>query len=182
MSRSNMRTLIVLGIVAIILLGIVAGVMIAKQMQNNQQPPAVVLPGGAETPAAQAGTDVSGPPTVTLTGATPSVPERTLVANGSVENDTGIAILPVVSLSGSRRYVLAITSQAGSLPLNGSFSRGSIDPKISIDVVTGIKGSTPWEQEIQPPAPESRTWTLSASVSTTLGKNIQVRIWDIGPR
>ncbi len=182
MSRSNSRNTIILVLVAIILLGVVAGILIANRMRADQNSPDVVLPNSTGAPSTQPGTGISESPTVTLALGTPALPQRTLVANGSVENDTGIAILPTVSLSGSRRYALVITSQAGALPLTGSYSRGSIDPKIAIDVMSEVKGSTPWEQEIEPPAPDSRTWTLGVSVSTTLGKNIRVQVWDIGPR
>jgi hypothetical protein len=49
--------------------------------------------------------------------------------------------------------------------------------------MTEIKGTTPWEQEIRPPAPDTRQWTVGASLSTTpIGKNNQVQVWDIGPK
>ncbi|WP_423222465.1 hypothetical protein [Candidatus Amarolinea aalborgensis] len=186
MLGSNTRAIAVIVVAAIILLGAVTGILIANQLQKDQKPQAVVLPGSTGTPSLESqprlDATVAITPTVTqIVGLSPSA-ERVPVPNGSTENKTGIAILPIIQLRGDRRYVLEITSQAGSLPFSGSYTRGSIDPKIAIDVVAEIKGTTRWEQEIQPPSPESRTWTLGVSVTTSLGKDIRVQVWDIGPK
>lgn len=109
--------------------------------------------------------------------------QRVAVPDGKAESETGIAILSAVKLRGDRRYILSVTSRAGALPFQGSYSQGSIDPKIAINPMTEIKGTTPWEQEIEPPAPDVREWTLGVSLSTTpIGRNIQVQVWDIGPK
>lgn len=113
----------------------------------------------------------------------PTALPRVAVPGGSMDAPTGIAILPAVQLAGDRRYVLQISSGSGAVDFSGSYSRGSIDPKIAVDAVQQIKGNTPWEQEIQPPAPDSRTWTLGVSASTSqLGKGLRIAILDVGPR
>lgn len=186
MSGLSSRALVAIAVVVIILLGVVTGILIANQSQQNQKLPDVVIPAATGTPSAQSGPQTSATAdlavgiTQTVTAAAPA--ERAPVPQGFVENQTGIAILPSIQLTGSRRYVLEISSRSGNLPISGSYTRGSIDPKIAIDAMTEIKGVTVWEQEIQPPSPDSKTWTLGVSVSTTLGKNIRVQIWDIGPR
>lgn len=186
MSGLSSRALVVIAVAAIILLGVVTGILIANQSQQNPKLPDVVMPAVTGTPSAQAKpqsgatADLASGVTQTVTAAAPA--ERAPVPQGFAENETGIAILPRIQLTGSRRYVLEISSRSGNLPFSGSYTRGSIDPKIAIDVMTEIKGTTAWEQEIQPPSPESRTWTLGVSLSTTLGKNIRVQVWDIGPR
>lgn len=169
---------IVLAVVAVIVFLAVVGVgiILGRRVSDRQtQAPEVVVP---ITPSATG--------SITVTAATQqlSAPtQRAAVPDGKVENETGIAILPMVKLQGDRRYVLQVTSGAGALPFSGSYSLGSIDPKIAINPMTEIKGTTPWEQEIQPPAPDVRQWTLGASLSTSpIGKNIRVQVWDIGPK
>jgi hypothetical protein len=113
----------------------------------------------------------------------PTAPPRVPVPGGSIDAPTGIAILPAVQLAGDRRYVLQVSSTGGAVDFSGSYSRGSIDPKIAVDVIQEIKGRTPWEQEIQPPAPDSRTWTLGVTASVAqLGKPLRIAILDVGPK
>jgi hypothetical protein len=170
---------ILLAAVALVLILAVigAGVVLGRTLsERSMLTPPVVVP---VTPIAAEQT------TATLAAqpqATPA-PQRVAVPDGRVETETGIAILPVVKLQGDRRYVLQITSKAGAVSFQGSYSLGSIEPKIAINPMTEIKGTMPWEQEILPPAPDARQWTLGASVSATpIGKNIQVQVWDIGPK
>jgi len=169
---------ILLAVVALLLIIMVvgAGIVLGRTLaERSTATPAVVVP-ATPPPAGQV--------TATLAAQSQGVAaQRVPVPDGKVENDTGIAILPAVKLSGDRRYVLSVTSKAGALSFQGSYSRGSIDPKIAINPMTEIKGTMPWEQEIEPPAPDVRQWTLGASLSATpIGKNIQVQVWDIGPK
>jgi len=124
-------------------------------------------------------------PTLVVSTAVPAAtetPARVIVQNGHAESDTGIVILPNVELQGDRRYVLQVTSKAGSLSFGGSYSRGSLDP-IAVDAMKEIAGTTPWEAEIVPPVKDARRWSLGVSLSTNpLGKNVQVQVWDAGPK
>jgi hypothetical protein len=124
-------------------------------------------------------------PTLIAATAAPTAtetPARAAVKNGHAESDTGIAILPSVELQGDRRYVLQVTSKAGALPFKGFYSRGSLDP-IAVDAMQEIAGTTPWEAEIAPPVKDARRWTLGISLNTNpVGKNVQVRVWDVGPK
>jgi hypothetical protein len=178
------------GAIAIIALVVIVGVLIGNRLGGGGKTalkPVVTVAPTAAAPAESTSTPVSGAGEAKAGAAEgqtkASTAERVAVPNGRVENETSIAILPVVTLRGDRRYVLQVTSKAGALPFTGSYSRGSIDPKIAIDVKTDIKGTTPWEEEIQPPAADARQWSLGVSLSLDpLGKNVQVQIWDIGPR
>jgi hypothetical protein len=177
---------IVLGAVAIaaLLLVAAAGVGLARQLSTRNAQASAATPTAAALVAEQKAAPTQPAPVVVATPrqAQP-VATRVAVPGGRVDTDTGIAIMPVVNLRGDRRYVMQITSKAGAVEFQGSHTRGSIDPKIAIDVVSQIKGSTTWEQEIPPPAADSRTWTLGASVSTNPpGKNVAIQIWDIGPK
>jgi hypothetical protein len=52
-----------------------------------------------------------------------------------------------------------------------------------VDAMQEIRGKTPWEQQVQPPAPDSRTWTLGVTASTVpVGKNLTIVILDAGPQ
>jgi hypothetical protein len=177
LSSRGRQILLAVAVIVLILAVVSAGVVFGRRLAGNASPtPAVVIaaPTAVEAPAtAMPATPQQAQPAV----------QRVAVPDGRVENETGIAILPIVQLQGSRRYLLQVTSKTGALPFSGSYSRGSIDPKIAINPMTDIKGATPWEQEIQPPATNVRQWTMSVSLSTNpVGKNIQVQIWDIGPR
>lgn len=177
LSPRGKQILLALAVIVSILIVVGAGVVLGRRLTENTSPTSEVV--------IAAPTAIAAPDTVTPAApqqAQPAV-QRVAVPDGRVENETGIAILPIVQLQGSRRYLLQVTSKAGALPFSGSYSRGSIDPKIAINPMTDIKGATPWEQEIQPPATNVRQWTISVSLSTNpVGKNIQVQIWDIGPR
>lgn len=173
LSPRTRQILLAAGAVLLVVLVVVAGIAIGNRLgaqQDNKEE--VVIPTAAPAEA-QA--------TATLNASTPVA--RTAVAGGRAETDTGIAILPAVNLRGDRRYVLLVTSRAGALSFGGSYSRSSIDPKIAIDAMQEFKGTTPWEQEIEPPAPDTRTWTLGVNLSTNpIGKHVLVQVWDIGPR
>jgi hypothetical protein len=161
----------VVSVVAILLL-VAAGVLLAGRLRGNKAATETVVQQAAPTELVQ--------PTATL--AVTSAPARVAVKDGRVESDTGIAILPRVELRGDRRYVLQVSSKAGALPFKGSYSRGSLDP-IAIDAMKEIAGATPWEAEIAPPAKDARLWTLGVSLSTDpVGKNVQVQLWDVGPK
>lgn len=170
--RILLAIIVLLLIIAIIGAGIVLGRTLAERSTTT---PAVVAP-STPSPAERA-TATLAAQSQGLTG------QRVPVPDGKVENDIGIAILPAVKLQGDRRYALSVTSKADALSFQGSYSRGSIDPEIAINPMTEIKGTTPWEQEIEPPAPDVRQWTLGVSLSSTpIGHNIQVQVWDIGPK
>ncbi len=173
LSPRTRQILLAVGAALLVVLVVVAGIAIGNRLgtrQDNKEE--VVIPAAA--PAE---------PLATATLTQPSPVTRTAVAGGRAETDTGIAILPAVTLSGDRRYVLQVTSKAGALSFSGSYSRGSIDPKIAIDAMQEFKGTTPWEQEIQPPAPDTRTWNLGVNLSTTpIGRHVLVQVWDIGPK
>jgi hypothetical protein len=176
LSPRNRRILLAIVALLLILVVICAGIVLGRTLaERNASTSAVIVP---VTPAAavQITATLAAQPQATST-------QRIAVPDGNVETETGIAILPIVTLQGNRRYVLQVTSRAGALSFQGSYSLGSIDPKIAINPMTEIKGTTPWEQEILPPAPDTRQWTLGASLSTTpIGQNIQVQVWDIGPK
>lgn len=158
-----------LAVILVILAGVVIGNRLGARQDVQED---VVIP-----------QEATSEPAATATLAASQAAPRTAVTGGRAETDTGIAILPMVTLRGDRRYVLQVTSRAGQLSFSGSYSRGSIDPKIAIDAMQEFKGTTPWEQEIQPPTPDSRTWTLGVNLSTNpIGKHVLVQVWDIGPK
>lgn len=173
LSPRTRQLLLAAGAVGLVALVVLAGVAIGNRLgarQNVQED--VVIP-----------QEATSEPVATATLAVSQAAPRTAVAGGRAETETGIAILPTVTLRGDRRYVLQVTSKTGSLTFSGSYSRGSIDPKIAIDAMQEFEGTTPWEQEIQPPAPDSRTWTLGVNLSTNpIGKHVLVQVWDIGPK
>ena len=176
LSSRDKRTLLavvaLLLVIAIIGAGIVLGRTLAARSMST---PAVVVP-VTPLPAGQMTATLAAQPQGAAT-------QRVPVPDGKVESETGIAILPTVKLQGDRRYVLSVTSKTGALSFQGSYSRGSIDPKIAINPMTEIKGMTPWEQEIEPPAPDSRTWTLGVNLrANPIGKHVLVQVWDIGPK
>jgi hypothetical protein len=161
----------VVSVVAILLL-VAAGMLLAGRLRGDKGATQTVVQPAAPTELFQ--------PTATL--AVTSAPVRVAVKDGRAESDTGIAILPRVELRGDRKYVLRVSSQAGAVRFKGSYSRSSLDP-IAIDAMKEIAGATPWEAEIQPPSTEAQRWTLSVSLSTDpVGKNIQVQLWDVGPK
>lgn len=173
LSPRTRQLLLAVGAVAIVALMVLAGIVIGNRLGSRQDAQEdVVIP-----------QEATSQPVATATLAAAQAAPRTAVAGGRVETDTGIVILPTVTLRGDRRYVLQVTSKAGPLTFSGSYSRGSSDPKIAIDAIQEFKGTTPWEQEIQPPAPDSRTWTLGVNLSTNpIGKHVLVQVWDIGPK
>jgi hypothetical protein len=173
LSPRTRQILLAAGAAGIVILVVVAGIAIGNRLGGSQENQAAVVVQSAVTVEPQ--------PTVTL--AAPAEASRTAVEGGRAETDTGIAILPAVTLRGDRRYVLQVTSKAGKLSFSGSYSRGSIDPKVAIDAMQEFKGMTPWEQVIEPPSPGARTWTLGVNLSTSpIGKHVLVQVWDIGPK
>lgn len=173
LSPKTQKILLAAGAGTVVILVVAIGLALGSRLGAGRGPQEeIVIP--------QAPTSV---PEATVMPTSRETPVRILVEGGRIETDTGIAILPMVTLRGDRRYVLQVTSKAGQLPFSGSYSRGSIDPKIAIDAMQEFKGTTPWEQEIQPPAADTRTWTLGVNLSTTpIGKHVLVQVWDIGPR
>jgi hypothetical protein len=175
-SSRTRRLVVILVAIAVLLLVVAAGILIGKQLSGGESAEEVVLP--AATAEAVQPTAVPATPMPAAT-----TPPRVAVPGSRVDASTGIAILPPVQLTGSRRYVLQISSKNGAVDFNGSTTRGSIDPKVALDVMRGVKGKTPWEQEVEPPAPDARTWTLGVSVSAVpLGKDLQIVILDMGPK
>jgi hypothetical protein len=179
-SQSSSRTKRILTIVlaiAILLLIVAAGIVIGRQLGGGDSgAEKVVLP----SPTVEVIQPTVAPATIAPTS---TVPPRVEVPGGRVETPTGIGILPPVQLAGDRRYVLRISSADGAVDFSGSYSRGSLDPKIAVDVMQEIKGKTPWEQQVQPPAPDARTWTLGVTASTVpVGKNLTIVILDVGPK
>jgi hypothetical protein len=171
------RWLIILLVAAVLLLVVAAGILIGRQLGGGESvAEEVVLP----TVTAE----VVQPTAVPATPApAPTPPPRVAVPGSRVDAPTGIAVLPPVQLTGGRRYVLQIASKNGAVDFSGSTSRGSIDPKIALDVMREVKGRTPWEQEIEPPSPDARTWTLGVTASAVpVGKDLQIVILDIGPK
>jgi hypothetical protein len=163
----------VVAVVAIALL-VIAGMLLAGRLRGEKVTTQTVVKQAAPIPTAVI------QPTATLVMT--SVPERVAVQDGRAESDTGIVVLPRVELRGDRKYVLQVSSKAGAVPFKGSYTRGSIEP-IAIDVMKEIQGTTAWEAPIEPPSAEARRWTLGVSLSTApVGKNIQVQIWDAGPK
>lgn len=173
LSPKTQQILLAIGAGAVVILVVAIGLALGSRLGAGQGPAEeIVIPQAATSE-----------PEATVTPLSRETPVRIAVEGGRVETDTGIAILPTVTLRGDRRYVLQITSKAGKLSFAGSYSRGSIDPKIAIDAMQEFRGTTPWEQEIQPPAPNVRTWTLGVNLSTNpVGKHVLVQVWDVGPR
>lgn len=175
-SPQSRRTLYIVLAIAVLLLIVGGGILAGRQLGGSDS--------GAKEVVVPSPTVEVVQPTVALATAAPqaTAPPRATVPGGSVDTPTGIGILPPVQLAGNRRYVLQISSGSGAVDFNGNYTRGSIDPKIAVDVMQEIKGKTPWEQEIQPPAPGARTWTLGVTANTVqLGKNLRIVILDVGP-
>jgi hypothetical protein len=176
-SLQSRRTLCI-ELAIVVLLLVIAGVILTgcKSGESGSGAAEVVLP----SPSAELVLPTVVPATAVPK---PTAPPRVPVPGGSIDAPTGIAILPVVQLAGDRRYVLQVSSTGGAVDFSGSYSRASIDPKIAVDVIQEIKGRTPWEQEIQPPAPDSRTWTLGVTAnSAQLGKDLRIAVVDVGPK
>jgi hypothetical protein len=176
-SPQSKRALYIVLAIVVLLLIVVGGVWAGRQLGGSGS--------GAQEIVVPSPTVELIQPTIALATPAPkaTAPPRVAVPGGSVDTPTGIGILPPVQLDGNRRYILQISSGDGAVQFAGNYSRGSVDPKIAIDVIKEIKGKTPWEQEIQPPAPDSRTWTLGVTASTVqLGKNLRIAILDIGPK
>jgi hypothetical protein len=181
-SSRTRRVLIIVLAIAILLLVVAAGILLGRQLAGGK-PAAenVVLPTATVqmvqptvAPSAQASE---------ATGSQATAQPRAAVPGSRVDAPTGIAILPPVLLTGGRRYVLQVSSATGAVNFSGSTTRGSIDPKIALDVMREIKGTTPWEQEVEPPAPDARTWTLGVTASAVpVGKDLQIVILDVGPK
>jgi hypothetical protein len=176
-SPQSRRTLYIVLVIAILLLIVVGGILVGRQLGGSDS--------GAEEVVVPSPTVALIQPTVAPATSAPkaTTPPRAAVPGGSVDTPTGIGILPPVQLTGNRRYVLQISSGNGAVEFSGSYSRGSLDPKIAVDVMQNIQGKTPWEQEIAPPAPDSRTWTLGVTASTMpVGKDLRIVILDAGPK
>ena len=174
-SRTKRILYIVLAI-AVFLLIVAAGILISRQLGGGANSEKVVVP----SPTVEVTQPTALPATIEPT-ATP--PPRVAVPGSRVDTPTGIGVLPPVHLAGNRRYVLQISSSDGAVNFSGSYSRGSIDPKVAVDAMQEIGGRTPWEQEIQPPAPNARTWTLGVTARTVpVGKDLTVVILDVGPK
>jgi hypothetical protein len=171
------RILYMIAAIAILLLIVAAGILIGRQLGGSGAgSEKVVLP----SPAVEVTEPTAVPAAIEPTA---TAPPRVAVPGGRVDTPTGIGILPPVQLAGGRRYVLRISSADGEVPFSGSYSRSSLDPRVAVDAMQEIKGKTPWEQEIQPPAPEARTWTLGVTASTVpVGKNLSIVILDVGPK
>jgi hypothetical protein len=175
-SPQSRRVLYILLAIVVLLLIVGAGILMGKRLGG---------PAGAEPVVVPSPTvEMIQPTTIPATAAPKATtPPRVAVPGGSVDTPTGIGILPPVQLAGNRRYVLQIASGNGAVDFSGSYTRGSLDPKIALDVMQEIKGKTPWEKEIEPPASDSRTWTLGVTASTLqLGKNLRIVILDVGPK
>jgi hypothetical protein len=179
-SQSSSRTKRILPILvatAVLLLIVAAGILIGRQLSGSgSESEKVVVP----SPTIEVI-----PPTAALATVGPKAitSPRAEVPGGRVDTPTGIGILPPVQLTGGRRYVLQISSADKAVDFFGSYTRGSLDPKIAMDVMKEFKGKTPWEQQIEPPAPDSRTWTLGVTASTVpVGKNLSIVILDVGPK
>jgi hypothetical protein len=170
------RILYILLAIAIVLIIVVAGILVGRQLAGGKETPAtVVVPSPAVEIVQPTGTPIPVQPTPTAV--------RVAVPGGQVDASTGIAVLPALQLAGDRRYVLRLSSKDGAVAFSGSYSRGTIDPKVVVHAVEEIKGKTPWEQEIAPPAPDARTWTLGVTASTNpVGKDLQISVWDVGPK
>jgi hypothetical protein len=179
-SQSSSRTkriLYILVVIAVLLLVVAAGVLIGRQLSGRDSDAQNVVVPSATIEVTK--------PTAVLATVEPkrTTPPRAAVPGGRVDTPTGIGILPPVQLAGGRRYVLQINSADGEVDFFGSYSRGSLDPKIAVDVMKEIKGRTPWEQQVEPPAPGSRTWTLGVTASSVpVGKNLSIVILDVGPK
>jgi hypothetical protein len=176
-SPQSRRTLYIVLAIVVLLLIIAGGVVLGKQLGGNGS-------GAEEVVVPSPTVELVQPTAVAATAAPkPTAAPRAAVPGGSVDAPTGIAILPPVQLAGNRRYVLQISSKSGAVDFTGNYTRGSIDPKIALDVMQQIKGRTPWEQEIQPPAADSRTWTLGVTASAfPVGKDLRIVILDVGPK
>jgi hypothetical protein len=170
------RILYILLAIAIVLIIVAAGILVGRQLAGGKDSAeTVVVPSPAVEIVQPTATPVPVQPTPTTA--------RVAVPGGQVDASTGIAVLPAVQLAGNRRYVLRVSSAAGAVAFSGSYSRSSIDPKVAVDAMEEIKGQTPWEQEIAPPAPGARTWTLGVTAGTNpVGKDLQISVWDAGPK
>jgi hypothetical protein len=170
------RILYILLAIAIVLIIVAAGILVGRQLAGGKE--------SAETVVVPSPTVEVAQPTATPVVVQKSpTPPRVAVPGGQVDSPTGIGILPPVQLAGNRRYVLRLSSSDGAVPFSGSYSRGSIDPKVAVDAMEQIQGKTPWEREIAPPAPDARTWTLGVTASTNpVGKDLQITVWDVGPK
>jgi hypothetical protein len=176
-SSQTKRILTIVLAIAILLLIVAAGILIGRQLGGSGSGSEKVV---EPSPTVEVIQPTAAPATIAPTS---TVPPRVEVPGGRVDTPTGIGILPTVQLAGGRRYVLQISSADGAVDFSGSYSRGSLDPKIALDVMQEIKGKTPWEQEVQPPAPDSRTWTLGVTAGTVpVGKNLSIVILDVGPK
>jgi hypothetical protein len=176
-SPQSRRVLYIVLAIVVLLLIVGGGVVVGRQLGGSGSAAEEIVVPSPTVELIQ--------PTVTPAVPAPkaATPPRAAVPGGSVDTPTGIGILPPVQLAGNRRYVLQISSGNGAVDFSGSYTRGSVDPRIAVDVMQQIKGKTPWEQEIAPPAPDSRTWTLGATASTVqLGRNLRIVILDIGPK
>jgi hypothetical protein len=176
-SSQTKRILYILLAIAVVLVIVVAGILIGRQLGGSDSgSEKVVVP----SPTIEVIEPTAAPATVEPKA---TASPRVAVPGGRIDTPTGIGILPPVQLAGDRRYVLQISSADGAVDFSGSTTRGSLDPKIAIDVMSQMKGKTPWEQEIDPPAPDSRTWTLGVTASTVpVGKNLRIVILDVGPK
>ena len=176
-SFQTKRFIYILLALAILLAIVAAGILLGKQLGGDESGSEKVVEPASAVEAIQ---PAAARPTVEQTATTPA---RVAVPGGRVETATGIGILPPVQLAGDRRYVLEISSANGAVDFGGSITRGSLAPKIAVDVMKQIKGKTPWEQEIDPPAPDARTWTLGVTASTVpVGKNLRIVILNVGPK
>ena len=176
-SSQTKRILYIVVAIVILLVIVAAGILIGRQLGGSETgSEEVVVP----SPTIEVIQPTAAPATVEPKATTPP---RVAVPGGRIDTPTGIGILPPVQLNGDRRYVLQISSGAGAVDFSGSTTRGSLNPKIAVDVMKQIAGKTPWEQEIDPPAPDSRTWTLGVTASTVpVGKNLRIVILDVGPK
>ena len=105
------------------------------------------------------------------------VVEQTLAA--------GAGGLVSANLDPARRYSLLVLSFPDAATFHGSYSqnwfaRDGARRAGSSDGPLG--GRTPWEQDLQPPAPALAQWTFAAGVWNDGTGTLYVRIMDHGPR
>ncbi|HEY7062913.1 MAG TPA: hypothetical protein VII06_15660 [Chloroflexota bacterium] len=97
----------------------------------------------------------------------------------------GAGGLVSASLDPARRYSLLVLASPDAASFHGTYSqnwfaRDGARRAGSNDGPLG--GRTPWEQDLQPPAPSLTQWTFAAGVWNDGTGSLVVRIVDHGPR
>ncbi|MGD2206633.1 MAG: hypothetical protein PVH17_07630 [Anaerolineae bacterium] len=192
--NSREKTIIAILAVVIVIALIGIGILVARLVTGDKEggetggiTPVATAPGGAVSSEATA-TLVANPSLKEPAEATPAAVGDQPVAVVRVESPKQLlpAILTDHALHPGHRYRLEITAIDGSsVAIRGSWSQSAktADGNLELPLPESIEGKTPFRLDIEPPAANPTSWSLSASASPKdlLGNppKLVIIVWDV---